>query len=134
MADCSTMLTTHTRIHDLLEATGLFEAGQLEEILQAARANSQPVCATILELSDLKEDELLTRLAESMVLPYQRLKEVEIDPAILEKLPPKAIFLYNVMPLAEEDECLMVATSDPFTPGLADALGLAAECRIRMVL
>ncbi|NNJ70395.1 MAG: type II/IV secretion system protein [Kiritimatiellales bacterium] len=134
MADCSTMLTTHTRIHDLLEATGLFEAGQLEEILQAARANSQPVCATILELSDLKEDELLTRLAESMVLPYQRLKEVEIDPAILEKLPPKAIFLYNVMPLAEEDGCLMVATSDPFTPGLADALGLAAECRIRMVL
>ncbi|MBT8042529.1 MAG: Flp pilus assembly complex ATPase component TadA, partial [Pontiella sp.] len=128
------MLTTHTRIHDLLEATGLFEAGQLEEILQAARANSQPVCATILELSDLKEDELLTRLAESMVLPYQRLKEVEIDPAILEKLPPKAIFLYNVMPLAEEDGCLMVATSDPFTPGLADALGLAAECRIRMVL
>jgi type II secretion system protein E len=128
------MLTTNTRIRDLLESTGLFEGKLLENLLANARENGLPICSSLLEGSDAKEEELLEKLAETMALPFQRLKEVEIEGGILEKLPTKAIFQYNVIPLVEEDGCLNVATCDPFTPGLVDALRLAAECRIRLVL
>ena len=128
------MLTINQRIRNLLEATDLFEAEQLDSILADARENSLSIREAVLSASDVKEEEFLEKLAESMEIPFQRLKETEIQEEILERLPTKAIFQYNVVPLVEEDGCLKVATSDPFAPGLVDALRLAAECRIRLVL
>ncbi len=134
MANSQAMLTTTTKIHDILMATGLFESGQIDAMLATARENRQPIRETLLGGGKLKEEELLQKLATAMDLPYQRLKELEVDQATLGKLPTKAIFQYNVIPLAEENGCLKVAVSDPFVPGLIDALRLAAECRIRLVL
>ncbi len=128
------MLTTTTRIYDLLETTGLFEAKNLTAILADARENGLSIRDAVLKGSSVKEEEFLTKLAETMSLSFQRLKDIQIEPEILEKLPTKAIFQYNVVPLTEENNYLNVATSNPFTPGLVDALHLAAECRIRLVL
>jgi len=130
------MLTSNnTRIRSLLEKTGLFEAPQLEALLANARENGIPVLEAALTADqNLKEEVLLEKLAATMDLPYQRLKSVEIDTAILEKIPTKAVFQYNVIPLSEENECLNIATSDPFVPGLVDALRLATENRICLVL
>ncbi|MDF7800543.1 GspE/PulE family protein [Pontiellaceae bacterium B1224] len=128
------MLTTNTRIYDLLAATGLFEEKALMATLDEARENGMPTCQAVLEKNDIKEEPFLIKLAEAMNLPFQRLKEVEIETEILEKIPTKAIFQYNIIPLGLENDCLKVATSDPFIPGLADALRLAAEYRIRLVL
>jgi len=128
------MLTINKRIRNLLDATELFEAGQLDAILTDARENGLSIREAVLSGSTVKEEEFLEKLAEAMDIPFQRLKETEIHDEILERLPTKAIFQYNVVPLAEEDNCLMVAASNPFAPGLVDALRLAAECRIRLVL
>ena len=134
MADSLSMLTTNTKIHDLLDQTGLFEDNQLAVILADARENNRSICEAVLSGTTLKEDIFLEKLAEAMRLPFQRLKETELDSEILEKIPTKAIFQYNVVPLEEEENSLLVATSNPFTPGLVDALRLAAECRIKLVL
>ena len=128
------MLITNTRIHDLLGQTGLFEDPQIATLLGKARESGQSIREAVLAGSEVKEEVFLEKLAEAMALPFQRLKNVEIDTKTLEKLPTKAIFQYNVIPLSEEENGLLVATSDPFTPGLADALRLAADCRIRLVL
>ncbi|WP_372807159.1 GspE/PulE family protein [Pontiella sp.] len=128
------MLTTNTKINDLLEATGLFNAQQLEILLREARENSTPVCAALLAKSDVKEEPFLEKLAKTMGLAFLRLKEFEIPGNVLGKLPTKAIFQYNVIPLTLEGNVLQVATSNPFIPGLVDALRLASECRIRLVL
>ena len=128
------MLTKNTRIHDLLEATGLFEAKQLAAILSNARENGLSIREAVLSGSPVKEEVFLEKLATVMELPFQRLKEMEIQDDILEKLPTKAIFQYNIVPLTEEDGALTIATSNPFTPGLTDALRLATQCRIRLVL
>ena len=128
------MLTTTNRIYDLLAATGLIDESRLQDILNQARDNGMPVCRAILENSEVKEEELLEQLSGPINLPFQRLKEIEIEEEILSRLPTKAIFQYNIVPLDEENGLLKVATSDPFIPGLIDALRLAAECRIRLVL
>jgi type II secretion system protein E len=128
------MLTSTTRIYDLLIATGLFNEAALQTTLDTARENGSPICRSVLENNEIKEELLLDKLATTMGLVFQRLKGVEIESTVLERLPTKAIFQYNVIPLSEEDGILKVATCDPFIPGLADALRLAAECRIRLVL
>ncbi len=128
------MLTQTNRIFDLLAATGLIDEAKLQDTLDEARINGAPVCRFVIDNTGVKEEELLSKLANSINLPFLRLKEVEIDEEILVKLPTKAIFQYNVIPLAEEDGCLKVATSDPFTAGLVDALRLASEMKIRLVL
>ena len=130
----TTMLTTNTRIHELLDQTGLFEDPQLATLLGKARESGQSIREAVLAGTELKEELFLEKLAEAMNLPFRRLKDIEIDAETLEKIPTKAIFQYNVIPLSEEENCLLVATSDPFTPGLADALRLATDCRIRLVL
>jgi len=116
------MLTTNTKIHDLLDQTGLFEAGQLATILSNARENGISIREAVLAGTTLKEDAFLEKLAEAMHIPFQRLKDTKIEAQTLEKLPTKAIFQYNVVPLAEEENSLLVATSNPFAPGLVDAL------------
>ena len=128
------MLTTHTRIQDLLTQTGLFEDPQPATLLGKARESGQSIREAVLENTKVKEEVFLEKLADAMNLPFRRLKDVEIDADILEKIPTKAIFQYNVIPLSTEENALLVATSDPFIPGLADALRLAADCRIRLVL
>jgi hypothetical protein len=127
------MLTSNnTRIRSLLEKTGLLPLPQLDAVLVNARENGIPVLeAALASDPNLKEEELLEKLGEAMDLPYQRLKSVEIDAAILVKVPTKAVFQYNVIPISEENDCLHVATSDPFVPGLVDAIRLATESRIR---
>ena len=134
MANSCSMLTMNTRIYDLLKATGLFETDTLKTILSNARENGVPIREAALTGSEVKEEAFLVKLAEVMALPFLRLKEIEIDSDILEKIPPKAIFQYNVVPLSEEEGGLKIATSDPFIPGLVDALRLASGCRIRLVL
>jgi type II secretion system protein E len=134
MAHFTTMLTTNTRIHDLLLATGLFENKALEALLAQARENGTPIREAVMATNKIKEDEFLENLAEVMELSYQRLKDIEIEGGILEKLPTKAIFQYNVIPLEVDGDYLKVATCDPFIPGLIDALQLASESRIRLVL
>jgi type II secretion system protein E len=128
------MLTTNQRIRSLLEATNLFDKEQLDAILSDAREKGLSIREAVLSGSEVKEEDFLEQLAEAMDIPFQRLQEAEIQDEILERLPTKAIFQYNVVPLAEEENGLKVATSDPFAPGLVDSLRLAAECRIRLVL
>ncbi len=129
------MLTGTNRIQDLLGKTELFEPDQLKTLLEHARTNNASILeSALLAVPTLREDIFLEKLGKVMDLPFQRMKTVEIDSAILTKIPTKAIFQYNVIPLSEENGVLAVATSDPFVPGLIDALRLATESRIRLVL
>ena len=129
------MLTETNKIQSLLEKTGLFSDEQLNTLLDQTRSNSASICEASLQVvPSLKEEAFLEKLAAAMGLEYERLKNVTIDKEVLELIPTKAIFQYNVIPLSVENSCLRVATSDPFIPGLVDGLRLASESRIRLVL
>ena len=73
-------------------------------------------------------------LATAMELPFERLKEIEIESTLLDSVPPKAIFQYNTIPVREENQSLLFATADPFAQGLIDALQLATARRVRLLL
>jgi type II secretory ATPase GspE/PulE/Tfp pilus assembly ATPase PilB-like protein len=69
-----------------------------------------------------------------MQVPYVRVGDKPIPGEMLEKVPTKAVFQYNVIPVGIEGGILRVATSEPFRPGLADALRLASGLRVKFAL
>lgn len=118
----------------LLEKSGVFQPGQVEELLARHQESTKSITELVVELGFSREDNFLKALAGAMNVPYLRPGDIAIDKAVLEKLPTKAVFQYNVMPIALENGALRVATHDPFAPGLIDALRLASGFRVRLAL
>jgi type II secretion system protein E len=123
------------RIGALLEKTGLFTAPRIEELLLKLRDNEGLLTTFVAEAGDIREDAFLAALAKAMDLPFLRPANTSIPPGILEKVPAKLVFQYNVIPLAAESPRLLrVATAEPFRTGVLDALRLASGMRVKFAL
>jgi type II secretion system protein E len=81
-----------------------------------------------------REAVLIEALAGAMNLPYCKASEITILRDAMDALPAKAVIQFNVIPWRLEDETLRVIASDPFAPGLPEALRLASGRRIRLAL
>ncbi|HMP76287.1 MAG TPA: ATPase, T2SS/T4P/T4SS family [Kiritimatiellia bacterium] len=127
-------VTAPNKLAALLEKCGVFQPPQLDELLARQQNSTKSITELVVELGFAREDQFLKALAVAMSLPYVRPGDLTIDKATLEKLPTKAVFQYNVMPVAMENGTLRVATNDPFMPGLIDALRLASGQRVRLAL
>ena len=135
MAMFSYMLRQAEYIKDILGKIGItLSNDELIELIEESNINMLPLPSLIANNVGIKEDELLISLAKIMNLNYQRLKELEVEPDILDIVPPKTIFQYNIIPIREEKNALICATSDPFTSGLIDGVQLATARRVRILL
>lgn len=135
MAMFSSMLKQAEYIKDILGKIGItLSNDELIELIEESNINVLPLPSLIANNVGIKEDELLISLAKIMNLNYQRLKELEVEPDILDIVPPKTIFQYNIIPIREEKNALICATSDPFTSGLIDGVQLATARRVRILL
>lgn len=119
---------------ELLAATGLFDRARAEEILQLARAKGQTVVETVVREKLALEEDFLRGLAGAMGLPFYRAEDIRPDRETLALLPTATVFHFNVVPAAVEDGALRVVVSDPFRPGLADALRVAGGREVRFAL
>ncbi len=129
------MAGTHTtKLATILERVGLFTPEQVQDLLARQQQSGQAITDVVVSQGYAKEEPFLEKLAEVMKLPFERVGNKPIDQSVLSKLPTKAVFQYNVIPLAMENGLLRVATHDPFLPGLVDALRLASGFRIRLTL
>ncbi|HMO05048.1 MAG TPA: ATPase, T2SS/T4P/T4SS family [Kiritimatiellia bacterium] len=127
-------LATQSKIGSLLEATALFTPEQVETLLVKSREEDRPITDLVIDLGYARDDLFLKALADVMKIPFVRLSGLAIEKAALERLPTKAVFQYNVIPTAVENDVLRVATHDPFLPGLIDALRLASGMKVRLSL
>lgn len=122
------------QLADLLQRTELFTPDQVKDLLPAVAEAGAAFTDTVIEKTGVKEELFLEKLAGVMELPFMRLKKTEIARELLEKVPPKAVFQYNIMPVAEEQGALRIATANPLQPGLIDAMRLVTGGRIKLAL
>ena len=123
-----------TYLENLLGRTELFSPDQVTALLEAARQGEESVTQLVARQGFAREDAFLTALGRAMQLPFVELSGSEIAPEVLSKLPTKAVFQYNVIPLAAEDGWLTVACNDPMDATILDALRLASGMRVRFAL
>ncbi|MFC1467926.1 GspE/PulE family protein [Verrucomicrobiota bacterium] len=114
--------------------TNLLRDDQIEELLAFQRENHCLLIPALESLGAASEEDFLQALAAAMSIPYMRLVDAEIDADVLQLLPTKAVFQYNVVPVAADESTLTVAVNEPFRPGMIDALRLASGRKIKLVL
>lgn len=117
-----------------LKRAGIFSDRQLEVLLDAARKSESSITEIVVQQGYAGERDFLEALAKALNIPFVHLASQAIDKEVLARLPTKAVFQYNVIPVSFENGTLMVATNDPLNAGLADTLRLAAGSRVRFVL
>ena len=123
-----------TNLANLLTRTGFFSEAQIAALLLNSQKNGVSITEAVVGEGYAREEEFLQALGALLKVPFVELDAAMIEPGVLERLPPKAIFQYNVIPVSMENGSLVVATNDLFNAGLVDALRLASGSRVRLVL
>jgi type II secretion system protein E len=121
-------------VSDLLKKTELFSDIQIADLLKEVRRSGESVTQVVVREGFAREEDFLQALGRVMNLQFRRLGEATIEHDALEKLPTKAVFQYNVMPVTMENGILTVAVSDPLNASLLDAIRLAAGGRVKLAL
>jgi type II secretion system protein E len=121
-------------IATVLRKTGLFSDAQVAQALAADRSDGTAMVAAIVRLGLAREEELLQKLAPVVGLTYTPLEKTPVEDEAVQKLPARAVYQYNVMPIRLQAGVLTVAASDPFNTGMTDGLRLAAGCAVRITL
>ena len=117
---------------NLLKKTGLFKDAQIEILLNADLAEGLPAAVARLEMA--READFLEKLAPVLGLDYVDLAKTRPSDEALRLLPARAVHQYNALPLAVEDETLVVAISDPMNAAAADGIRLACGKHVRIRL
>lgn len=123
-----------TSLTGLLKKTGLLTESQIATLIQEAQNHDISLTRAVIGQGFATEEAFLESLSTVMRLPFLKLGTLSIEASILEKLPTRAVFQYNVIPYAIENGALMVVTNDPFDAGLVDALRLASGMRVKLAL
>jgi len=120
-------------LDELAQAGGLTTA-ELNLLAQASREEGESFVRSVIKSGRVAEERLLSALARALRLRFTRLGEGEIDPSVCGRVPTKAVFRHQVMPMRMEDGCLLVATNDPFDLPMIECLRMASRSRIRLAL
>ncbi|NLG01084.1 MAG: hypothetical protein GX565_13175, partial [Lentisphaerae bacterium] len=118
----------------VLKKTGLFTDLQIEHVLAADRSDGTGITGAVVRLGLAREDEFLRKIGEVLGFAYTELAQTRPTDESLTKLPARAVYQYNVLPMVVENGVLTVVTCDPFNTGMTDGLRLAAGCPVRVTL
>ena len=118
----------------VLKKTGLLTDLQLDHVLAADRSDGTGITGVVVRLGLAREDEFLRKIGEVLGFTYTELTQTRPTDEALTKLPARAVYQYNVLPLTVDNGVLTVVTCDPFDTGMTDGLRLAAGCPVRVTL
>ncbi|MFC1452868.1 GspE/PulE family protein [Verrucomicrobiota bacterium] len=118
----------------MLARTELLSEEQIGSVIEKVQQDGLSIAEVVAREGFAREDKFLEALAGVMSLPFVRLSDRDVEREVLERLPTKAVFQYNVIPVSFEDGVLLVASNDPLNPGLLSALRLASGCRVKLAL
>jgi len=117
----------------MLRQTQLFNDVQLDQLMAEDRQGDIGITETVVRLGLAGEEEFLQAAARVIGIDYLDVSDLEAQPEIIEKLPARAVYQYNVIPVAFDDGMLTIATSDPFNIIQLDGLRIASGWPIRAV-
>ncbi len=121
-------------IGQILIDEGLVSAQELEIGLREQKKTSEFICSALVRLGFVTEEKVFNLLSRQLNVPYVKLKDVAIDPAVIQKVPPKFASHYKIMPLECKDNILTVAMTDPLDVRTLDDIRLLLGVEVKGVL
>lgn len=124
----------HISLEDVLLERELILPDQLAKAREQQQQTGESLSNVLIEQGYIVESQLLPVLSEQWGVPLVSLSEASIDATIISKVPAATATRYSVMPVAFEDEQLLLASSDPLNIQVLDELNLLLQCEIKPVL
>lgn len=118
------------RVGEILKERGLIDDVQLSSALEIQGKWGVPLGEVLVRLGLVREDQLLSVLAQQSGAPFVHIGDRLIDDEVLRLLPEDLVRNHNVLPLRVSTRTvnpfLLVATPPPSDPLLLDAMEFAA--------
>jgi len=129
------METKNIRIGDILINAGFIKEEQLQEALAYQKVDkSKRLGAILVDYGYVTEAQLLAALSKRLNVPVLDLNDTAIDLEAAGKIPQNIAFKYTLLPIAEENNHLIVAMNDPLDFYAIEDLRLITNMNIDVVL
>lgn len=121
-------------IGDILVKKGIITPEQLEKGLEEQEKTGAFICTSLVKLDFAAEDQVFKALSGKLNIPYVKLKEIHIDPLVVQKVPAKFASHYKIIPLEFKDNSLVIAMADPLDVRILDDIRLLLGLEVKGVL
>ncbi len=120
-------------ILELLQDSGMVTGSQIFEAREQATAHGGGVISALIALNLLTEEDITRTVAAASNMEFVDLSQVLVKPEVIELLPRDKAYRYKAIPIALNDDVLMVAVSDPLNFDTLDNLRFLLKREIEMV-
>ncbi|MBI5150063.1 MAG: Flp pilus assembly complex ATPase component TadA [Candidatus Omnitrophica bacterium] len=107
---------------EALADKGLMTRSDLDALLQEADRSTDSLQQILLKRQALPERDILVALGEKLKIPYVELHTIEVEKAVLGKVPVKVASYYGFVPLAIKGRNLVIAVSSPLEIKIQDEI------------
>lgn len=107
-------------IGDLLVKDGVITDGDLQRGLEEQKKGRDFLCTTLVRLGLASEEKIFSILSLQIGVPYLSLKELAIDPFIVNRLPGRLAASCRCLPVKEAGGTMYVAMADPLNSQVID--------------
>jgi len=117
-----------------LVAKKIITDDQLKQAVDRQRATNQNLEDLVVELGFATADQIAELLSQQVGLPFVHLKDYDLKQDLLLLIPENFIRNYHIIPIAQENDTLTVAMSDPLNLNIVDQIRLITGYRINPVV
>ena len=119
---------------EILLKAGIIDSSQLQKALDGSKKSGQRVGNILVKLGFSKEEDVLKAVASQLDIPYVKLSDIEIAPAVIAKIPVKFASRYTLIPVKITGDTLTVAMLDPLDIHTLDDLRLLLGCKVEVAI
>src|SRR3990172_8098097 len=119
---------------EVLIRQGKITKEQLAKALEIQKKEHRALRQVFLDLELVKEDQLQEAMSILLDLPFVRLSEYLVDPAVVSVVPEETARKFKAVPLFKVENTLTVAMADPSNLQMIDDLRFLTGCQINPVI
>src|SRR2546421_945456 len=121
------------RIGDRLVSAGVISPDQLEFALKEQKRTGERLGTILRQLNLITEDDLARSLAEAAGIEHLSIRNLSIDPEVVNALPEALARKFKVFPIAVEKDSVTVAMADPLDVGTIDRVQQQTRRYVKVV-
>lgn len=121
-------------VGEILVDEKIITSEQLEAGLKEQQKTGEFICTTLVKLGFSSEEKIFNILSRQLNIPYIKLKNRDIEPLIIEKVPAKFASHYKIIPIEFKDGNLIIAMTNPLDVRTLDDIKLLLSLEVRGVL
>ncbi|MCZ6601663.1 MAG: type IV-A pilus assembly ATPase PilB [Planctomycetota bacterium] len=122
------------RLKNILVKRGFMAEATAEEALSTSVSEDKSLTDILVDGDYLPEKDIICAVSLEMNIPPIDVNRVEIEPAVLDRLPKDLATYYGALPVANVGDLLTLAVSNPFDILKLDDVRLVTGCEIRPVV